>query len=88
MPPFLILYFCNQLLLSCGWQLLFLMDKLSVFIRNNVLLYLDQSNETVLLQFLFQSHFFFFFVEDICVCVCFISFLLLLVAIHVLILVL
>lgn len=60
MPPFLILYFCNQLLLSCGWQLLFLMDKLSVFIRNNILLYLDQSNETVLLQFLFQSHFIFF----------------------------
>lgn len=69
MPPFLILYFCNQLLLSCGWQLLFLMDKLSVFIRNNVLLYLDQSNETVLLQFLFQSHFIFFCGGCMCMCV-------------------
>lgn len=37
------------------------MDKLSVSIRNNVLLYLDQSNETVLLQFLFQRHLIYFF---------------------------
>lgn len=54
-------YFCNPLFIASALLGIIPDGHVSVFIRNNVLLSLDQSNETVLLQFLFQSCFFFFF---------------------------
>lgn len=59
-----VVHFC--LLQSC--QLLFLMDMFSVFIRSNVLLSLDQSNETMLLPFLFHICFLFFSGGYVCMC--------------------
>lgn len=60
MPPFFIFVIHFLSLQPC--QVLFLRDMFSGFIRNNVLPSLDLS-ETMSLQFLFQSCFFFFFPE-------------------------